>query len=184
MQSYTKTSKFMSKILRHQPDIIGITVDQHGWADTKELIRGINARSGHKMNMEILEEIVRTDEKQRYSFNADRTKIRANQGHSIRVDVELEPVTPPEILYHGTGMKYVAAIEKEGLKPKERLYVHLSGDVGTAIKVGQRHGKPYVYRIDTAQMAKDGYAFFESVNHVWLTKRVPRHYMHSIDEIL
>ena len=107
--------------------------------------------------MEILEEIVRTDNKQRYSFNEDKTLIRANQGHSIPVDVEPEEKTPPDILYHGTGLKYTESIERQGLIPKSRLYVHLSSDCDTAVKVGQRHGKPVVYKVDAGKMAADGY---------------------------
>ena len=164
------TSKFISLILRHKPEMIGITLDEHGWADVRELIDGINQSEGHTLDMEILEEIVQTDEKQRYSFNEDHTLIRANQGHSIPVDVELEEKTPPDILWHGTGEKYVASIDAQGLIPKSRLYVHLSSDRETAKKVGSRHGRPVIYEIDCRQMAADGYRFFESANHVWLTK--------------
>ena len=128
----------------------------------------------------MLEKIVRTDNKQRYSFNDDKTKIRANQGHSIPVDVELEQKTPPDILWHGTGEKYVSSIEAEGLIPKTRLYVHLSSDPDTAIKVGSRHGKPVVYEVATKEMKDDGYVFFQSVNGVWLTKHVPTKYLKRI----
>ena len=174
------TSKFISLILRHKPETIGITLDEHGWADVRELIDGINQSEGHTLNMEILEEIVRTDEKQRYSFNEDKTLIRANQGHSIPVDVELEEKTPPDILWHGTGEKYVASIDAQGLLPKSRLYVHLSSDKETAKKVGSRHGRPVIYEIDCRQMAVDGYRFFESANHVWLTKEVPPRYLKKL----
>lgn len=165
-------SKFISLILRHKPEVIGISLDEHGWADVDELIRGIN-RAGSRIDMDLLEKIVADDEKQRYSFNNDKTSIRANQGHSIAVDVELAEKIPPDILYHGTGEKYVASIEKEGLIPKSRLYVHLSTDYDTAVKVGSRHGKPVIYQIDAKQMYKEGYAFFLSVNGVWLVKNVP-----------
>ena len=127
--------------------------------------------------METLEEIVRTDDKQRYSFNADKTKIRANQGHSIPVDVELPETSPPEILYHGTGEKYSSSIDAEGLIAKTRLYVHMTDNYGTAIKVGQRHGKPVVYMIDSGRMEKEGFKFFRSVNGVWLTKKVPARFL-------
>lgn len=169
------TSKFISLILRHKPEIIGITLDEHGWANVDELLAGVNRT--HLLDRTGLEEIVRTDEKQRYSFNEDKTKIRANQGHSVPVDVELEAVTPPEILYHGTGEKYVESIEAQGLIPKTRLYVHLSGDYDTAYKVGARHGTPRIYQVHAGQMAADGYAFFRSVNGVWLTKEVPVKYL-------
>ncbi len=170
-----KISKYISLILRHKPEAAGITLDEHGWADVGELIRGI--QKTQRFNMEMLEEIVRTDQKQRYSFNEDKTRIRANQGHSIPVDVELPVAEPPEILWHGTGQKYVESIDRTGLIPKGRLYVHLSGDRETAVKVGSRHGKPMVYQVDSGQMAKDGYLFFRSVNGVWLTKQVPVKYL-------
>ena len=160
------TSKFISLVLRHQPEAIGIALDEHGWADVQELIDGINRSEGHTLDMELLEEIVRTDEKQRYSFNEDHTLIRANQGHSIPVDVELEEKIPPDILWHGTGEKYVSSIDAQGLIPKSRLYVHLSSDLETARKVGSRHGKPIIYEIDCRGMVEDGYRFFLSANHV------------------
>ena len=125
----------------------------------------------------MLDEIVRTDEKQRYSYNEDHTLIRANQGHSIPVDVELEKVEPPEFLYHGTGEKFTASIDKQGLIPKSRLYVHLSPDEETAVKVGRRHGKPVIYLVRAGNMKRDGYAFYRSVNGVWLTKEVPVKYL-------
>lgn len=172
-----KTSKFISLILRHRPEAIGISLDTHGWADVEALISGINRSGGHTIDMEVLEEIVRTDEKQRYSFNEDHTKIRANQGHSISVDVDLEEKNPPDILWHGTGEKYVSSIDKKGLIPKGRLYVHLSSDIETARKVGSRHGKPVIYEIDCRKMKEDGYRFFLSANHIWLTKEVPAKYL-------
>ena len=129
--SLTELSKFISLILRHKPETIGISLDEHGWADVEELIAGIS--KSRKFNMEMLEEIVRTDNKQRYSFNEDKTLIRANQGHSIPVSVELDEAVPPEILWHGTGEKYVSSIDKQGLLPKSRLYVHLSKDKETAM---------------------------------------------------
>ena len=173
--SLKDVSKYMSLILRHKPDAIGITLDEHGWANVDELIAGI--AKDNEFNMEILEEIVRTDEKQRYSFNEDKTLIRANQGHSIPVDVELEELVPPEILWHGTGEKYVTSIDKQGLIPKSRLYVHLSKDEETAINVGSRHGKPVIYLVSAKKMYEDGYKFYRSVNGVWLTKGVPLQYL-------
>lgn len=165
----------MSLILRHKPDAIGITLDEHGWANVDELIAGI--AKDNEFNMEILEEIVRTDEKQRYSFNTDKTLIRANQGHSIPVDVELEEKEPPEILWHGTGEKFVASIDAQGLIPKSRLYVHLSKDEETAVKVGTRHGKPVLYKVKAREMFREGYKFYLSVNGVWLTEEVPVKYL-------
>ena len=169
-------SRYISLILRHKPEVIGITIDEHGWANVEELIQGI-AKNNPGFNKEILEEIVQTDNKQRYSFNDDKILIRANQGHSIPVDVELEEKEPPKILYHGTGEKYIASIDQNGLIPKSRLYVHLSKDVETAKAVGKRHGKEVVYSINSEQMYKDGYKFYLSKNGVWLTKRVPVKYV-------
>lgn len=171
----TDTSRFMSLILRHKPETIGISLDEHGWADVGELIKGI--AKTREFNMDILEEIVRTDEKQRYSFNEDKTLIRANQGHSIPVDVELDEAKPPAELWHGTGEKYVASIDAQGLIPKSRLYVHLSKDRDTAVKVGQRHGKPVLYIVKAGEMHRDGYQFYLSKNGVWLTKKVPVEYL-------
>ena len=171
----TRTSCFLSLILRHKPETIGISLDEHGWADVAELIEGISQT--RKFNMNILEEIVQTDEKERYSFNEDKTLIRANQGHSIPVDVELEEVEPPEELWHGTGEKYVTSIDEIGLIRKSRLYVHLSKDKETALKVGSRHGKPVLYTVKTREMYQDGYTFFLSKNGVWLTKEVPVKYL-------
>lgn len=169
------TSKYISLILRHKPETIGITLDEHGWANVDDLIAGVNRT--HPLDMTELERIVAEDEKQRYSFNDDKTLIRANQGHSIPVDVELEEVEPPEILYHGTGEKYVASINEQGLIPKSRLYVHLSGDEDTARGVGQRHGKPVIYTVKSGEMYRDGVVFYRSVNGVWLTKAVPVKYL-------
>ena len=171
----TQTSRYISLILRHKPETIGITLDEHGWANVDELIAGVNKT--HPLTMELLREIVRSDEKQRYSFNEDETLIRANQGHSIPVDVELPELEPPEVLYHGTGQKYVGSIDRQGLISKSRLYVHLSTDRETAVRVGRRHGVPVVYAIQTSAMFRDGYLFYRSVNGVWLTKEVPVKYL-------
>ena len=171
----TSTSRYLSLILRHKPEAAGITVDEHGWANVNELIAGV--RRSRPFDMEMLEEIVRTDEKQRYSFSGDKSLIRANQGHSIPVDVELTVVAPPEFLYHGTGEKYVSSIDAQGLLPRSRLYVHLSPDVDTAKTVGSRHGRLVVYTVLSGKMAEDGMTFYRSVNGVWLTKSVPARYL-------
>lgn len=178
--SLNSVGRFISLILRHHPETIGITLDEHGWADVDDMIAGINRSGRYRLDRSILDEIVRTDEKQRYSYNEDHSLIRANQGHSIRVDVELEEAVPPDILWHGTGEKYVASIDQQGLLPKSRLYVHLSPDVETARTVGSRHGKPVIYEVDCRAMTEDGYRFFLSANHVWLTKSVPEKYLHKI----
>lgn len=168
-----KTSVFISLILRHKPSAAGIELDKHGWARVDELIEGVNSTGRYTLDMAKLEEIVRTDSKQRYSFNEDKTLIRANQGHSISVDVELKKCEPPGILYHGTAEKFIDSIMKEGLKPGSRLYVHLSTDIETAMNVGRRHGKPFVFKINSGEMRRNGFDFFLSENGVWLTKSVP-----------
>ena len=172
------TSKYLSLILRHRPEAAGITLDAHGWANVEELIAGV--RKSRPFDRETLEKIVATDEKQRYSFNENHTFIRANQGHSVPVDVELPVTEPPEILYHGTGEKYAASIDAQGLLPKGRLYVHLSGDEDTARSVGIRHGRPVIYRVLSGQMSRDGFVFYRSVNGVWLTKTVPPMYLRRL----
>lgn len=175
-----KLSVFISLVLRHKPDAAGITLDEHGWANVDELINGIN-NTGRKIDMTMLEEIVKTDNKQRYSFNEDKTLIRANQGHSIPVDVELKEQEPPELLYHGTADRFLDNIMTEGLKPMSRLYVHLSKDVETAKKVGKRHGNPVVLKVYSRQMNRDGVEFYLSENGVWLTKKVDAEYLEQIN---
>lgn len=176
----TRISKYMSLILRHKPQVIGIQLDAHGWADVNALLAGISKK--YPINRDILEEIVQSDEKQRYSFNEDGTKIRANQGHSIPVDVELTLAEPPETLYHGTAQRFAASIEAQGLLPQNRLYVHLSPDPETAEKVGRRHGEPVIYLVAAGQMYRDGYRFYLSANGVWLTKVVPAPYLKRLEE--
>ena len=137
MEEYNKrTGKFVSYILRHHPERIGIELDEHGWAGVQELIDGVNSQEGHELTKEMLDALVASPDKVRYSYNIDQTKIRANHGHSVQVDVELQPQTPPDILYHGTGEKYVAAIDEIGLIGKSRLYVHLSDGIGRRMIIG------------------------------------------------
>lgn len=174
----TKTSRYLSLILRHKPEVIGITLDEHGWAQVEPLVAGI--AKTRPFSRAMLEEIVRTDEKQRYAFSADKTRIRANQGHSIPVDVELAEEQPPEYLWHGTGQKYQASISGQGLLPKSRLYVHLSPDVNTALKVGRRHGEPVLYQVASGRMARAGHPFYRSANGVWLAKAVPPEYLRKM----
>lgn len=174
-----RLSVFISLVLRHKPDVIGITLDEHGWANVKELIDGIN-NSGRNINMEMLEEIVRTDNKGRYSFNDSKELIRANQGHSIDVNVELKEAKPPDILYHGTATKSLDNIKRQGIKPMSRLYVHLSKDLDTAISVGSRHGKCAVLVVDVKQMSDDGLRFYLSENGVWLTKYIDWKYIKDV----
>ena len=172
----TKISKFISLVLRHNPEAAGVTLDSEGYADTDLLIRGV-AEKFRGFDMNTLEKIVAEDEKKRYSFNDDRTKIRANQGHSVQgVDPGLVEKIPPEVLYHGTAERFMSLIKAEGLQKMSRQYVHLSADKQTAEKVGVRHGKPVIITIDTAAMHRDGYKFLLSENGVWLTEKVPPEY--------
>jgi len=175
-----KLSVFLSLVLRHKPDEAGIQLDKHGWANVKELLNGMNT-SGRYIDRDILEEIVQTDNKKRYSFNEDKTCIRANQGHSIPVDVELAEQKPPQILYHGTADRFLSSILEEGLKPMSRLYVHLSKDIDTATKVGKRHGKPVILKINAEKMYQDGISFYLSENGVWLTKYIDKKYIEILD---
>ena len=174
-----KLSKFISLILKHKPEEIGIQLDEYGWAKVDELLNGIN-KSGRKIDLNVLEEIVITDEKKRYSFNEDKTKIRANQGHSIPVNVELKKTKPPEYLYHGTADRFLDSIIKDGIKSMSRLYVHLSKDVETAKNVGKRHGKPVVLKVHSGEMYRDGIKFYLSENGVWLTEKVDVKYFEKM----
>jgi putative RNA 2'-phosphotransferase len=177
-----KLSKFLSLILRHKPEAIGITLDEHGWADVEELLQKIN-ETGRNIDLPLLEKIVAENDKQRFSFSADMKKIRANQGHSIHVDVELKQVEPPDVLYHGTIEKNRTSIEVKGLIKGNRLYVHLSKDIETAIKVANRRkGKNIIYKVSAGEMYNDGFLFYQSVNGVWLTDRVPAKYLSKYNE--
>lgn len=173
----TSISKFISLVLRHKPDEAGITLDKNGWADTKKLIKGIKEKYGD-FSMERLEHIVETDEKQRYSFDEHKMRIRANQGHSVDVDVELEAITDMPRLFHGTSSRFIDSIMKEGLKPMSRNYVQLSPDTSTASAVGKRHGgELIILEVNVTDMLADGYKFFRSENGVYLTKEVPAKYL-------
>lgn len=165
-------SKFLSLVLRHKPQQIGLQLDAHGWADVDELITRCNAHH-IALNFELLEEIVVTNDKQRFAFNADLTKIRANQGHSIAVDLALQLVQPPEKLYHGTVAEFIEAIKANGLQKMSRQHVHLSSDEATAVKVGSRRGKPVILTVDAGAMHEAGFLFYLSENGVWLTDHVP-----------
>jgi putative RNA 2'-phosphotransferase len=170
-------SKFMSLVLRHRPKLIGLNLDEGGWARVDALLAGMNAK-GMPVDLAVLEQVVAENDKQRFTFNADRTKIRANQGHSIAVALDLPPRTPPDCLYHGTASKNISSIRGQGLKKGKRQAVHLSADTETAVQVGGRHGEPVVLVIDAARMAADGFVFTCSENGVWLVEHVPPGYIH------
>jgi putative RNA 2'-phosphotransferase len=165
-------SKFLSLVLRHEPEKIGIVLDEHGWTDCHELIQAA-ARHGVRFDGTTLLEIVRTNDKQRFAISDDGTRIRANQGHSVTVDLALTPQQPPDSLYHGTVEKFLGSIRSSGLQKGERHHVHLSPDLNTATKVGQRRGKPVILTIRAAAMAAAGHPFYLSGNGVWLTDAVP-----------
>lgn len=171
-----ETSKFLSLILRHAPETIQLQLDENGWASVSELITKSN-QFGKELDEEVLDYIVENNDKKRFAFSEDRTKIRASQGHSIEVELDLKEVYPEHFLYHGTVAKFLEAIQKEGLQKMSRQYVHLSKDEETAIKVGSRRGKPIILSIDAQKMVTDGYSFYLSENGVWLTDHVPVEYI-------
>lgn len=175
MKSMTDMSKLIACVLRHKPELLKLTLDEHGWCDAALLVERLNAIQPFTMDM--LRSIVANDSKQRYAFSEDGGRIRANQGHSIPVDVELPVADPPAVLYHGTAERFVESILHQGLKPRSRLYVHLSADAATARNVGRRHGQPVIFTVDAARMAADGCTFYRSVNGVWLVDAVSPEYL-------
>lgn len=171
----TRISKMLSLVLRHQPGTIGLVLDPHGWADTAELIEKMN-RHGYPLTESLLQQVVATNDKQRFSFNGDKTRIRAAQGHSLEVDLQLEAAVPPPFLYHGTGRRAVDSILASGLQKQKRQHVHLSAGLETAVKVGRRHGTPKVFVVRSGDMHREGYTFYLSDNSVWLVEEVPPQY--------
>ena len=167
-----KISKFLSLVLRHKPESIGLNLDNQGWADIGELIRCAHKRN-QPLTINTIEDVVKNNDKQRFTISEDGKRIRANQGHSIKVDLGLEEKEPPEYLFHGTATRFLDSIKEKGLKSSGRNHVHLSTDYTTAVKVGKRHGKPVIIKVDTADMFKNNYKFYLSENGVWLTESVP-----------
>lgn len=163
-----RTSKFLSLVLRHDPSRAGLTLDERGWIDVDTLLNGCQ-QAGRPLTRSQLERVVRENDKQRFSFSEDGLRIRANQGHSVDIHLALIPESPPEMLYHGTATRFLESIRATGLQPGSRQHVHLSRDTETAIKVGQRHGKPVVLTIRAVELAATGQEFFCSDNGVWLT---------------
>jgi putative RNA 2'-phosphotransferase len=174
-----KISKYLSKHLRHQPERIGIQLAPGGWVAVDELLAACK-KYQFPINRTELEEVVANNDKKRFSFDSTGTLIRANQGHSVEIDLQLEPTEPPGVLYHGTGHGAVEAILQEGLRKMSRHHVHLSKDIATAKKVGARHGRPVVFEVNSAAMHEAGYTFYCSENGVWLVDSVPPEYFHSI----
>jgi len=168
----TKISRFLSLVLRHKPEEIGLTLEDGGWVPVEKLIQAC-AVYGKKFSLAELREVVETNDKKRFVFDETGRKIRASQGHSIEVEIGFEESAPPEVLYHGTAEKNLGIIFAEGLKKMARHHVHLSADTETARKVGARYGKPVILQVDAAKMAGEGFTFYVSANGVWLADAVP-----------
>lgn len=171
-------SKFLSKHLRHAPEAIGLTLGDGGWVPVADVLAA-SARAGVPITRDELNAVVAGCDKQRFALDEVGDRVRANQGHSVEVDLELSPAAPPAVLYHGTAERNRAAILAGGLSKMRRHHVHLSADVETATRVGTRHGKPLVFTVDAAAMAAAGHAFFVSANGVWLVDHVPAQYLHA-----
>jgi putative RNA 2'-phosphotransferase len=177
-------SKFLSFVLRHQPDAIGITLDLEGWTDIAALIAAA-AKNGKQLDRDVIQAVVTTSDKKRFALSEDGLRIRAVQGHSTEsVDINYVEQVPPEFLYHGTATRFMDAIRKEGLLPGSRQYVHLSQDEQTALAVGQRHGKPAVLKIEALRMHQQGFKFYQAENGVWLVNNVPAAQLNSINQFL
>lgn len=173
-----KISKFMSLILRHKPDVVGLELDKNGWVDIKDLVYSINKYYGTEtISLGSINKIVSSDNKNRYEIDLDGKRIRARQGHSVDVDLSLNEKIPPEILYHGTCIRFLDSILKNGIDKRSRQYVHLSENVATATIVGKRHGAPSVLSIRSGDMYRNGFKFYKSTNNVWLTDHVSKDYV-------
>ena len=171
-----RISKFLSLVLRHQPELIGIALDDQGWTPVEDLIAKSH-RHGMRFSEAELKQVIADSDKQRFALSEDGTFIRANQGHSVAVDLALEPVTPPDVLYHGTVEKFLDGIREKGLIKGQRHHVHLSPDEATAKIVGSRRGKPVILTIDSQGMHAEGLVFYHSANGVWLTDHVPTEFI-------
>ena len=176
LKNLKSISKFLSLVLRHHPEAIGLKLDAEGWANIEDLVR-LAAAHGRSVSRGLIAEVVRTSEKQRFALKDDGNYIRANQGHSVEVNLNLPPSEPPEVLYHGTSTRFLNSIKRDGLESRGRRYVHLSSNAHTARMVGSRHGRPVVLKVDAKQMHADGFVFFLSENGVWLTDGVPPRYI-------
>lgn len=179
-KNITKISKFLSYVLRHNPAEIGIKLDEHGWINIDELIDKSN-RNGQKITRELLGKVVETNDKQRFAISEDGLSIRANQGHSLKIDLDLLPETPPPVLLHGTAERWLAAIKVDGLKKMSRHHVHLTENHEVARAVGRRYGKLILLEIDSTKMSENGFTFFKTANGVWLVESVPVKYLKESD---
>ncbi|MFJ9846210.1 RNA 2'-phosphotransferase [Kitasatospora sp. NPDC101155] len=171
-----RTSKVLSRILRHEPELVGITLDGSGWVGIDVLLAALAAK-GRPVTRAELDHVVATNNKRRFGYSPDGLSIRANQGHTVAVDLGLTATVPPNVLYHGTADRHLASIFREGLRPMARQDVHLSADTETATRVGARHGRPVVLTVNAAAMAAAGHEFRLSENGVWLTDAVPPQYL-------
>jgi putative RNA 2'-phosphotransferase len=167
-----KTSKFLSLILRHEPERVGLVLSEAGWVSIEELLSAIS-RNGVSLSRAQLLNIVATSEKQRFAISEDNLRIRASQGHSIEVDLQYEPQVPPEVLYHGTASRFIESIRREGLRRMGRHHVHLSAETSVTVQVGARHGKPVLLTVRAGEMHHTGHVFYRSANGVWLVEHVP-----------
>lgn len=167
-----RLSKFLSLVLRHQPEKIGITLEAGGWTDVAELLRAAKAH-GVALTLEELRRVVEENDKKRFAFSEDGSRIRASQGHSVEVELGYEPSPPPRVLYHGTVERFLPSIRASGLDRGRRHHVHLSADAETATKVGGRRGRAVVLEIEAERMHRAGHTFLRSANGVWLTEHVP-----------
>lgn len=180
-KSLVSTSKFLSLILRHKPETIGLDLDENGWIEIAALLEAAQQHN-RVITREALDEVVFTNDKQRFSFSPDGLKIRASQGHSVSVDVELQSAIPPQFLFHGTVARFLDAIQASGLNKMKRQHVHLSATQETALGVGSRRGRPILLQVDAGKMHDDGYIFFQSQNGVWLTDEVPWRYIEQLGD--
>jgi len=176
----TRVSKLLSFALRHNPESIGVIMDDNGWVEISNLLDCL-VREGLSISKTELEEVVETNDKKRFAFNDDETKIRASQGHSVKIDLSLDSEMPPVILYHGTAYASIPSIIGQGLIKGNRMHVHLSSDIDTALRVGSRKGRPIVLSVRAQIMHNDGYKFYKSANGVWLTDSVPARYMQILE---
>lgn len=176
---FTKISRFLSYVLRHRPDEVGLTLDEGGWVGVDELLAACAAR-GRRISRADLEYVVANNDKRRFAFDDDRARIRASQGHSVEVDLGYEPADPPALLYHGTAERFLVSIMRGGLVRGSRHHVHLSPDPATAREVGTRHGRPLVLEVRSGDMARAGVTFYLAANGVWLTDRVPPEYLREL----
>jgi putative RNA 2'-phosphotransferase len=175
-ERHVRISKFLSLVLRHKPEKVGVTLDREGWVSVSRLLEAMESH-GLRLTLDELHEVVRSNDKRRFSFSPDGLSIRASQGHSVKVELGYEPLEPPPTLYHGTAERFLPSIREQGLLRGHRHHVHLSEQEATAVVVGRRYGKPVILSIASGAMHADGHPFFRSANGVWLTEHVPTRYI-------